>query len=140
MTRMNEWWAGASRTKRAIIIVVLVLILAAVANAIAQHSKTSGGSSSVFTASCAVATIPVIGGLAAEVDFNNPTSQDVSVVGGQVTVIYFDQNGDQLGTTTVNAPAVISANQSVTTTTGDAEGQAPTGTASCSVAPYQTQP
>jgi hypothetical protein len=46
----------------------------------------------------------------------------------------------EIGTDSVNAPAVIAANQSVTTAIGDAQDQAPTGTASCTIAPYQTTP
>jgi hypothetical protein len=106
----------------------------------APPSSPPATSGSGFTASCFITSAPVIGNVFPEVTFNNATSQDESVDGNEVTVIFFDQNGDQIGTDSVNAPAVIAANQSVTTAIGDAQDQAPTGTASCSVAPYQLNP
>jgi hypothetical protein len=117
-----------------------------------SSSATSGAG---FTASCAVVpqygqtgnsdpNVPsstVLIGSYPEVTFNNPTSQDASVIGYSVTVIYFNASGDQLGTASVTAPAVVAAGQAVTTGTAAAEdGQAPTGAETCSVAPYQTQP
>jgi hypothetical protein len=141
--KINEWWNRASRGKRAAFLIVVLIVLVAVVNAIVHHSGSSsgsgGGSTSGFTASCFITSAPVIGDQVPEVTFNNPTPNDESVVGGEVTVILFDQNGDQIGTDSVSAPVVIAANQSVTTGTDDAD-DAPTGAASCSVAPYQTTP
>ena len=72
--------------------------------------------------------------------FSNPTGQDESIDGNQVNVIFFNQAGSELGTGWVNTVSVIAAGQTVTTEPNDISGDAPPGTTSCSVGPYQVTP
>ena len=145
MTRLNQWWAGAGKGKQAVFLIIVVVVTVTIVNAVVghlHHSSSGGGSTSGFTANCFI-TSNNIGNTVFDyypaVTFDNATSQDESVVGGSVTVLEFNQAGGQLATTTVNVPdAVIAPGQSVTSTSS--YETAPTGTASCSVAPYQIQP
>lgn len=98
-------------------------------------------SSAGFTANCTIINPGATNtGIYPEVTFNNPTSQDESIINNQVNVIFFNQTGGQIGTGYVNTPSVIAAGQDVTTEPNAISGDAPDGTFTCSVGPYQINP
>jgi hypothetical protein len=141
---MNRWWYGLSRRAKVVFLVVSLAVVLALIGVFQHHHGSSGGGSSGFTASCSIEPVPGPGtftmGNYPAVTFNNPTNQDESVQGILVTVILFDANGNQIGTVSVRAPAVIAAGQAVTTGTAAVYDSVPTGAVTCSVAPYQTSP
>jgi hypothetical protein len=104
-------------------------------------APTQSSSSSGFTANCAIVGAVTGNPGYPAVTLSNPTSQDESVVGDQVNVIYFNQAGAEVGTSTVNTVSVIAAGQTVVSGSNMVSGTAPPeGTTSCSVGPYQISP
>lgn len=139
MTRLNRWWDGASKGRRAVFLVAVLALILAIVGIVHSHIKPGDGlqSSATLSWTCTIDDDLIGNPGSITLVLTDSGSQPITIA--TLTVAVYDASGDEIGNQTpLDAGTVVTPGTMTSTThlfTSELSGVAST----CKVASWTSQ-